>query len=93
MTKRDVAVAFANGKTAKCHNAGAFDNRYILHGTVICTREEQGRVYIFNWGGYFTRTTANHMNEIIDAANLGQRVSYATARDAGERGFYRYKEN
>lgn len=77
----DVAYAFIVGRPATCHNASTDGEKYVLHRTVIA-RKVNGRIH-FNWGGYHTVTTANHMNKIIAAGNLGQRVSYAQDRDNG----------
>ena len=78
-----VAQAFANGARAKCHNADTDGHRYRLHATDIATRQDDGSV-LFNWGGWYGPTTANHMNTILRAIGSRRHVSYAACRDAGE---------
>ena len=81
MTIKQVAQAFAKGRAAKCHNAHTDGVHYTLHQTRIARRVE-GNAIEFNWGGWHTVTTANHMNHILEA--LGQpRVSRALHRDLG----------
>lgn len=71
------AQSFIDGKATRCHNAVTNGKQYLLHSTVIC--EKQGNKYVFNWGGYYTNTTANHMNFILSL--LGKpRISYAKHR-------------
>ncbi len=57
-------------------------NEYLLHGHVIA-RIDMCKNITFDWCGWYTRTTAAHMNEILRAANKPIRVSYSQARDAG----------
>jgi len=80
-TIAQVARAFANGQSAKCGNASTNGTEYLLHRTVIA-KKVNGAVE-FNWGGYYTPTTANHMNHIIAAVygSGAKRVGYASARD------------
>ena len=77
-----VARAFANGQSAKCHNASTDGVNYKLHNTVIARKV--GDDIEFNWGGYYTTTTANHMNAVIKACfgSGAKRVGYASARDS-----------
>jgi hypothetical protein len=77
-----VARAFINGQTAKCHNATTSGTEYKLHNTVIARKVDGG--IEFNWGGFYTTTTASHMNAVIKAAyGCGaKRVSYAQARNS-----------
>ena len=53
-------------------------NEYRLHGNVIAVRTSQG--ILFDWCGWYTGTTARHMNAILKAAGIGTRVSYSQAR-------------
>lgn len=76
-----VARAFINGQSATCHNSKTDGTTYWLHGHIIAQKREQG--FVLNWCGWYTRTTANHMNYILAAAGKKVRVSYAEARDYG----------
>lgn len=78
-TRQQVADAFAAGKPAKCHNAKTCGQHYLLHGNEIATRMPDGSVH-FSWCGWYTPTTAAHMNSILRALGSG-RVSYAKHRD------------
>lgn len=83
-----VAQAFVEGRSAKCHNAHTDGHTYTLHRTVIA-RKLNPYLVEFNWGGWHTVTTANHMRHILIA--LGDSyasVSYAQARDTGETTFF-----
>lgn len=81
-TIEQVARAFANGQSAKCHNASTDGVIYKLHDTIIA-RKVDGKVE-FNWGGWYTTTTANHMNAVIKAVygSGAHRVGCAGAREA-----------
>lgn len=85
MNKRQLAAAFAAGKTGACHNAHTDGTRYRLHRSDI-VRKEAGR-YVFDWSGWYTPTTASHMNEVLRAINANIRVAYSTARDNGHTTF------
>lgn len=76
------AAAFAAGKSAKCHNATTDGVRYLLHGHPIAEWIRlAGRDYLkLDWRGYYTATTANHMNKILTACGIGNRVSRKRAR-------------
>jgi hypothetical protein len=92
-TVKDVASAFAQGKPARCGNAYTDGGSYWLHGNRIARKyngfnlESQPRVE-FNWCGWYTPTTANHMDECLNAlgvlftehGNVG-RPSHSRARD------------
>jgi hypothetical protein len=82
-TIEQTAQAFVNGKSARCHNAHTDGQRYTLHRTVIVYRNEQGQL-VTDWGGFYTRTTASHMNAVLKAFGSARRVSYAKARDSNE---------
>lgn len=82
-TIEQTAQAFVNGKSAHCHNAHTDGQRYTLHRTVIVYRNEQGQL-VTDWGGFYTRTTASHMNAVLKAYGSSRRVSYAKARDNKE---------
>ena len=84
-----VAKAFVKGQPAKCHNAVTDGSTYRLHGHTIARRADGGtEPASFDWCGWYTPTTANHMNHIIKALGIPSRVSYAKARDAGIRTFF-----
>lgn len=81
MTIFKVAKAFVSGKSAACHNSNTNGTEYKLHGHVIAKKTETG--FTLYWCGWYTRTTANHMNYILAAAGKNVRVSYAESRDLG----------
>lgn len=83
-TIAQLANAFAAGKSAKCHNASTDGSGYKLHNTIIAVKHENGGVTL-NWGGWYTPTTANHMNTVLKAMGINKRVGYASARDAGDK--------
>ena len=103
MTIQSVAAAFASGKPAKCHNAMTDGKNYYLHGHRIATFEDvedlpkqstyQGYALAsYDWCGWFTPTTANHLNHIAKALDTrGTRFSYALARDgkAPAKGYFK----
>jgi hypothetical protein len=80
-TKPQTAAAFAATRAAQCHNARTDGATYWLHGHPIARRE--GNALILDWCGWYTTTTASHMNQILRAFGFTCRLSYATARDAG----------
>jgi hypothetical protein len=82
-TIEQTAQAFVNGKSAYCHNAHTDGQRYTLHRTVIVYRNEQGQL-VTDWGGFYTKTTASHINAVLKAYGSARRVSYAKARDSNE---------
>lgn len=80
MTKTGIAQAFARRKPGRCHNAHTDGSTYVLHTSPIATWvDNQVQFY---WHGYYTPTTASHMNDILRALGAGFRVSYAAARDS-----------
>ena len=79
MRIKQVAEAFVAGNTAKCHNARTDGKSYWLHGNELAVKTPEG--VMFNWCGWHTTTTANHINEIAVALKSELRVSYASARD------------
>lgn len=85
-TVKDVARAFIEGRTAKCHNAWTDGTEYVLHRTTIA-RKLDADLIEFDWGGWWTPTTANHINTLLAAFGLPDRVSYAQARDRNESRF------
>ena len=78
MPIKQVAEAFALGQKAKCHNAETDGHSYWLHGNRIAVKTEKG--IVFNWGGWYGPTTANHLNKLAAAVGSTHRVSYANAR-------------
>lgn len=87
MTVAQLAAAFAQRQEGRCHNAHSTGSQYILHKTVIAewTIDESLRL---SWGGYYTATTANHLNHILKAAGKSVRVSRKAAREMGTTTFY-----
>ena len=85
-TITQVAQAFVDGRSAKCHNARTDGTQYVLYHTTIARKHPNGAVE-FDWGGWYTTTTANHMNHILRAMNARRQVSYAQARDNDESWF------
>lgn len=79
MTKTELAQAFVRRKVGRCHNAHTDGTVYVLHESPIA--KWVGDQVQFYWHGYYTPTTASHMNEILRALGAGFRVSYAAARD------------
>jgi hypothetical protein len=89
-TIKEVAQAFVEGRRATCHNAYTNGTVYSLHGHFIA-RKENGDVY-FDWCGWHSQTTANHMNNILAAMHAGTRVSASEHARAGINGFRRNLE-
>jgi hypothetical protein len=81
MSVDKVAHAFVAGEKASCHNASTFGGAYYLHGNIIA--EHKGSEWHLHWCGWYSVTTANHMNKILKALGAALRVSYAQAHDAG----------
>jgi hypothetical protein len=79
-TRQETANAFIAGRAARCHNATTDGKVYWLHGHAIATRNADNTI-TFDWCGWFTVTTAAHMNAILRAERSNERVSYAMARD------------
>lgn len=79
MTKNETALAFAGGLSGRCHNARTDGQTYWLHDTPIAVWKD--RTVQFYWGGFYTPTTASHMNKILTALGAAFRVGYARARD------------
>ena len=79
MTTDQIAAAFAAGKEGRCHNAHTDGKTYALHTSAIAVHTDKG--VVFYWHGFYTRTTAAHMNAILYALGASFRVSYAEARD------------
>ena len=93
-TKAQTALAFASKLVASCHNARTGTGIYQLHGHTIAKWESSDTVnqngdqcIVLLWCGFYTRTTASHMNEILKALGAPMRVSYAHARDNGVKGY------
>ena len=77
-TVKQVAEAFASGKKAKCHNAETDGQSYWLHGSCIAYKDS--RWVTGNWCGFYTATTANHLNKIADAIGSKNHFSYSSAK-------------
>lgn len=88
MAIKDVARAFAYGQPASCHNARTDGKHYYLHGNLIACKKWRegdggGVCVVFDWCGWHSHTTANHMNHILREWGADKRVSYAHDRDNG----------
>jgi hypothetical protein len=97
-TKPQTAAAFAARLVASCHNAKTGAGIYQLHGHTIAkwddTFNHEGEQLItLSWCGYYTPTTASHLNAILKALRAPTRVPYARARDLGVRGYNLYVRN
>jgi hypothetical protein len=92
-TQAQTAAAFAHKLAASCHNANTGAGIYQLHGHTIAKWETLDfgngpeEVIRLLWCGFYTPTTASHMNEILKALDIPMRVSYARARDLGIKGY------
>ena len=80
MTKTELAKAFVQGRNGMCHNATTDGQTYFLHGHPIVVKD--GLRYVFYWHGFYTMTTASHMNAVLKVLGANIRMSYAAARDA-----------
>ena len=86
LTKPQLAKRFTINGTGRCHNARIEGSRYLLHGHPIVRRVSED-TYVFDWCGWYSRTTANHMNDILSALHIPERVSFAQARNSSARRF------
>lgn len=75
------ALAFTKGLSARTGNSRTDGTTYWLHGSAIAVKHHQHHIVRFDWCGYHTPTTDNHMNAILRAMGSDLRVSYAQARD------------
>jgi hypothetical protein len=78
---KSTASAFVNQKKASCHNATTDGRIYNLFGNPIAEWVD-GSV-IINWCGWYTPTTAAHLNNILSALGKTYRVSYSQAKKEG----------
>lgn len=89
-----LATNFVNLKHGKCHNASSSSGNYQLHQTRIARIDDLRKPSIisFDWGRYYTRTTANHMSAILTAYGrkygIYKGLSYASHRDRGIHQFW-----
>lgn len=82
-TIQQVAEAFVQGRAAKCHNASTDGKTYKLHNSVIARKGDDGNVLgnvTADWCGFYTVTTASHLNAIGKALGATRRVGYAGIR-------------
>lgn len=86
-----VAKAFLRGESAKHDTAKTDGKAYRYYNTDIASHTDDGHIE-FNWGGYHTMSTAQHMNTILHHMGANTRVSYAADRDAGVNTFKVSKE-
>jgi hypothetical protein len=77
-----VAKAFANNKALVVGNASTDGSVYKLFGNTIAYRV--GGSVIIDWCGYYTMSTARHLNNIAKATGANVRFSFAQARDKAE---------
>jgi len=88
-TVAQMAAEFVNGNRKLSHPSVEIryplgsGTEYLLHGNRICRKGDAGNALHFDWCGWYTPTTANHMNAILRAAGKDIRVSYSQARKAG----------
>lgn len=82
MKTAELAKAFANQRIGKSHNAMTDGQTYKLHGHAIA--EWANGSVIINWCGWYTSTTARHLNAILKATGKDLRVSYTQAKKAGD---------
>jgi hypothetical protein len=81
MKVKQVAQAFAAGKKLSVGNASTDGETYQLFGNTIA-RRVNGSV-IIDWCGWYSVSTARHINNIANAIGSPKRVSYAQAREGG----------
>ena len=91
-TRKTMALEFIKGNGRKLAHSSVelryplgAPNEYRLHGNVIASfyPDEGKRTVTFDWCGWYTPTTAAHMNEILRAMGSTIRVSYSQARNSG----------
>jgi len=83
-TIQQVAHAFVAGNKAQCHNAMTDGKAYYLHGHIIARCIPCSDHITYDWCGYYTATTAHHLNAIRDEVKhpvSPTRFSYAWSRD------------
>ncbi len=85
MNKTQLAQAFVAGQHGRCHNAHTDGQTYTLHKSPIAVKE--GDNVVFHWHGFYTTSTASHMNFILKALGAPVRASFAQARDTGQTHF------
>lgn len=85
MTRQSTADAFAEGVPGRCHNAHTDGQTYTLYDSPIAVKTD-GAV-VFYWHGFYTRTTAAHMNDILRAIDADFRVGHALARSKAQTHF------
>lgn len=83
MKIKEVAKAFANKKPLTVGNASTDGNTYQLFGNTIAYRV--GGSVIIDWCGYYTTSTARHLNNLAQALDADMRFSFAQARDKAEK--------
>lgn len=86
MKNEDVAKAFVAGKSASLGNARTDGVVYTLHGNIICIRGTDAK-FVFRWCGWYTSTTARHMNHILRALDADIRVSYKQHKESNTQEF------
>jgi hypothetical protein len=78
VNKTQLAQAFVAGQHGRCHNASTDGQAYTLHASPIAIKE--GDNVVFHWHGFYTTSTASHMNCILKAMGAPVRASFAQAR-------------
>ena len=81
MSIQRVAQAFMQGKPATSHNSKTDGSSYWLHGNKIAEKGIGGSV-IIHWCGWYTPTTANHLNHISKVYSCNRRFSAKMAKDS-----------
>lgn len=82
MNKTQLAKTFIRGDSGSCHNAHTDGQVYTLHKSPIVVK--CGSQYQFYWHGYYTNTTASHMNEVLGLLGAPFRVGWTDAKRRGE---------
>ena len=85
MNRQQLAEAFARKSSGRCHNADSDGTVYTLHSSPIA--KWVGDTVQFYWHGWYTTTTAAHMNAILRALGANFRISYSQARDTRQTHF------
>jgi len=86
MNKYEIAKRFAAHLPGRVFNATTDGTGYVLHRSTIA-RWVSADTLVFDWCGFYTTTTASHMNQLLAALGIPQSVSHARARDRGDTTF------
>jgi len=85
MDNKEIALTFVDGYSGKYGNVVTTAQEYRLFGHTICEYYNDGDkgIYTFDWCGWYSQSTARHMNNILKAIDSNHRVSYTKDRDSG----------